>query len=139
MMVARSIAFVKPASMGDDRIEKALGLFDSILWAFQGTGTTSWTVVAAPHSADVIVIHEHDPHPKIATWRGAGKRIIEFATSQPTSAALVYPFRASRVMELLNAIDANNLDSAPTAPPQVDSWRFVESLRQLRNSPDSLK
>jgi hypothetical protein len=136
-MVARSIAFVKPASSADERIVHALRLFDSFLWAFQGSSRASWTVVVTPESADVIVVHETDADPRIAVWRAAGKRIIEFATQQPTAAPLVYPFRAARVLELLDGVDTES--SVPTSESGTphNPWQFVEALRGLQKKPDS--
>ncbi len=134
-MVARRIALVKPASAADEKVTHALQLFDSILWAFQGTSSrTSWTVVA-PDAADVIVVYEADPDQRIAAWRAQGKLIVEFAVAEPTSAALVYPFRAAQALALLERLDTQLKAQGEPPPPKAstaDPWSFVETLRTIR-------
>jgi len=134
-MVARRIALVKPGLVPDEKVTHALQLFDSILWAFQGTSRTSWTV-AAPDAADVIVVFEGDPDQRISAWRAQGKLIVEFAISQPTSAALVYPFRAAQALALLERLDSQLQSQgekpAPATQTAVDPWSFVETLRTIR-------
>jgi hypothetical protein len=139
-MVARRIALVKPASVADEKVTHALQLFDSILWAFQGTSRTSWTVVT-PDTADVIVVYEADPDQRISAWRAQGKLIAEFAVSEPTSAALVYPFRAAQALALLERLDtqlqARGEAPAPKAAAAADPWSFVETLRTIREVQNS--
>jgi len=139
-MVARRIALVKPASAADEKVTHALQLFDSILWAFQGTSSrTSWTVVA-PDAADVIVVHEADPDEQIAAWRLQGKLIVEFAVAEPTSAALVYPFRAAQALALLERLDTQLQAQGEPLPPKAsaaDPWSFVETLRTIREVQNS--
>jgi hypothetical protein len=140
-MVARRIALVKPASVADEKVTHALQLFDSILWAFQGTSRTAWTVVTAD-AADVIVVYEADPDQRIAAWRAQGKLIVEFAVAEPTSAALVYPFRAAQALALLERLDTQ-LKAQGEAPPSpksratVNPWSFVETLRTIREVQNS--
>ena len=126
-MVARRIALVKPASVADDKVAHAIQLFDSILWAFQGTSRTSWTVVT-PEAADAIVVYEADPDQRISGWRADGKLIVEFAVAEPTSAALLYPFRAAQVLALLERLDtqlkALSETPAPALKGAVDPWCF---------------
>jgi hypothetical protein len=136
-MVARSIALVKPAAVADERIVHALRLFDSFLWAFKGTGKASWSVVVSPETADVIVVHDADTDPRIDAWRAAGKRIIRFATAKPTSAPLVYPFRAARVLEVLEGVEAESDGSGTEPGASLDPWQFVETLRTLRGTQNS--
>jgi hypothetical protein len=139
-MVARRIALVKPASVADEKVTHALQLFDSILWAFQGTSRTSWTVVT-PDAADVIVVYEADPDQRISVWRAQGKLIVELAVAEPTSAALVYPFRAAQALALLERLDtqlkAQSEAPAPKADVAVDPWSFVETLRTIREVQNS--
>jgi len=139
-MVARRIALVKPASVADEKVTHALQLFDSILWAFQGTSRTSWTV-ATPDAADVIVAYEADPDQRISAWRAAGRLIVEFAVAEPTSAALIYPFRAAQVLALLERLDtqlkAQDEPPAVEVPRVVDPWAFVETLRTIREVQNS--
>src|SRR5438105_3498218 len=103
-MVARRIALVKPASVVEEKITHALQLFDSILWAFQGTTRSTWTLVA-PEAAEVIVVHEGDPDQRIPAWRAGGKLIVEIAVRDSPSCALVYPFRAAQALALLERLD----------------------------------
>jgi hypothetical protein len=142
-MVARRIALVKPASVVEEKITHALQLFDSILWAFQGTTRSTWTLVA-PEAAEVIVVHEGDPDERIPAWRADGKLIVEISIrSNPASApALVYPFRASQALALLERLDTQlNSQDAPqeadrspdtgVARPSHEPWGFVETLRTI--------
>jgi hypothetical protein len=139
-MVARRIALVKPAAVADEKVTHALQLFDSILWAFQGTSRTSWTVVTAD-TADVIVVYEADPDQRIAAWRAQGKLIVEFAVAEPTAAALVYPFRAAQALALLERLDTQLKAQGEEPPPKthaaVDPWSFVETLRTIREVQNS--
>src|SRR6201994_421924 len=139
-MVARRIALVKPASVAEEKVTHALQLFDSILWAFQGTSRTSWTVVT-PDAADVIVVYEADPDQRISAWRAQGKLIVEFAIAEPTSAALVYPFRAAQALALLERLDtqlkAQGEAPGPKAEGATDPWSFVETLRTIREVQNS--
>jgi hypothetical protein len=140
-MVARRIALVKPASVAEERVTHALQLFDSILWAFQGTTRSTWTTVA-PEAAEVIVVHQGDPDERLSGWRADGKLIVEFAISESTnsgkSAALIYPFRAAQALALLERLDAqlNSSDEAPAGESSStasshDPWSFVETLRTI--------
>jgi hypothetical protein len=139
-MVARRIALVKPASVADEKVTHAIQLFDSILWAFQGTSRTSWTVVT-PDAADVIVAYEADPDQRISAWRTDGKLIVEFAIAEPTSASLVYPFRAAQVLALLERLDTQLKAQGEAPPPApsgpLDPWSFVETLRTIREVENS--
>ena len=142
-MVARRIALVKPASVVEEKITHALQLFDSILWAFQGTTRTPWTLVA-PEAAEVIVVHEGNPDQRIPTWRAAGKLIVEISVRvNPSPApALVYPFRASQALALLERLDgqlnsqdgpqeADTSRAAGVASRSHEPWSFVETLRTI--------
>ena len=142
-MVARRIALVKPASVVEEKITHALQLFDSVLWAFQGTTRSTWTLVA-PEAAEVIVVHEGDPDQRIPVWRDAGKLIVEISVrDNPSPApALVYPFRASQALALLERLDGqlNSQDdtqqaaaapSAGVARQSHEPWSFVETLRTI--------
>jgi hypothetical protein len=142
-MVARRIALVKPASVVEEKITHALQLFDSILWAFQGTTRTTWTLVA-PEAAEVIVVHEGNPDQRIPTWRAAGKLIVEISVrSNPSPApALVYPFRASQALALLERLDgqlssqddpqeASRSSGAGLERRGHEPWSFVETLRTI--------
>ena len=141
-MVARRIALVKPASVVEEKITHALQLFDSILWAFQGTTRSTWTLVP-PEAAEVIVVHEGDPDQRIAAWRAGGKLIVEISVIRDSpSCALVYPFKASQALALLERLDVqlNSQDDpqqtnpSPTgtpARPGREPWSFVETLRTV--------
>jgi len=140
-MVARRIALVKPASVVEEKITHALQLFDSILWAFQGTTRVTWTLVA-PEAAEVIVVHEGDPDQRIPAWRAGGKLIIEISTRDSSTSALVYPFKASQALALLERLGTQlNLRGAPQEAdrsPEAsvprrshEPWSFVETLRTI--------
>jgi hypothetical protein len=141
MVVARRIALVKPASVVEEKITHALQLFDSVLWAFQGTTRATWTLVA-PEAAEVIVVHEGDPDQRIPEWRACGKLIVEISTRDSSRAALVYPFRASQALALLERLDGqlNSQEDLQEASPRPDTslegrnpepWGFVETLRTI--------
>src|SRR6185369_15928277 len=140
-MVARRIALVKPASVVEEKITHALQLFDSILWAFQGTTRVTWTLVA-PEAAEVIVVHEGDPDQRIPAWRAGGKLIVEISTRDSSTSALVYPFKASQALALLERLGTQlNLRGAPQEAdrsPEAsvprrshEPWSFVETLRTI--------
>jgi hypothetical protein len=140
-MVARRIALVKPASVVEEKITHALQLFDSILWAFQGSTRCTWTLVA-PEAAEVIVMHEGDPDQRIPAWRASGKLIVEISTRDSSTSALVYPFRAAQALALLERLDGqlNSQGDLHEANPSPDAnvekrshepWSFVETLRTI--------
>jgi len=142
-MVARRIALVKPASVIEEKITHALQLFDSILWAFQGTTRSTWTLVA-PETAEVIVVHEGDPDERIGAWRASGKLIVEISVRDRASsaAALVYPFKASEVLALLERLDGplnsqtdpqreNRSPDSGVPRQSQEPWSFVETLRTI--------
>ncbi len=146
-MVARRIALVKPAAAADEKVTHALQLFDSILWAFQGTTRSTWTL-AAPEAAEVVVVYQGDPDTRIPEWRADGKLIVEFAVKESTTAALIYPFRAAQALALLERLDAQlNLPgeaqpgeespAAVVATQNRDPWSFVETLRTIREVQNS--
>jgi hypothetical protein len=144
-MVARRIALVKPASVAEEKVTHALQLFDSILWAFQGTTRSTWTLVA-PEAAEVIVVYQGDPDQRISDWRTNGKLVVEFAITESTTAALVYPFRAAQALALLERLDlqlnspgeAQSGEQAAVADSRkVDPWSFVETLRTIREVQNS--
>lgn len=142
----RRIALVQPAADADDQAAHALRLFDSILWVFKGTTQSDWTL-AAPETAQVIVVHHADSSPRIAEWRSAGKLIVVISTNAaaaPASArTLIYPFTTAAVLNILQQLDVELDTGAATAdatgPRFVgslesagDAWSFVESLRTVR-------
>jgi hypothetical protein len=140
-MVARRIALVKPASVVEEKIAHALQLFDSILWAFQGATRSTWTLVA-PEAAEVIVVHEGDTDQRIPAWRAGGKLIVEISVLDNPSCALVYPFKASQALALLERLDvqlnsqdapqeANRRSEGDVARPTHEPWSFVETLRTI--------
>ncbi|MFL6604403.1 MAG: hypothetical protein ACJ8R9_24135 [Steroidobacteraceae bacterium] len=140
-MVARRIALVKPASAVEEKITHALQLFDSILWAFQGATRSIWTL-APPEAAEVIVVHEGDPDQRIPAWRAGGKLIVEISVRDNASCALVYPFKASQALAVLERLDvqlnsqddpqeANLSPGAGVARPSQEPWSFVETLRTI--------
>jgi hypothetical protein len=140
----RRIALFKPVSLSDERVTHAFQLLDSILWAFQGTTRSPWTITT-PDVANVVVVYAEDYDARITEWRKSGKIVVAIATEGLADPAvqdrLVYPFRAQQVLVLLERLDAQ-LDpmassAAPTATtlPEapVDPWSFVEALRTLRS------
>jgi hypothetical protein len=146
-MVARRIALVKPAAVADEKVTHALQLFDSILWAFQGTTRSTWTLVA-PEAAEVVVVYQGDPDARVAQWRGDGKLIVEFAVAESTTAALIYPFRAAQALALLERLDAQlnspgetqreeGSSAAVVETQRHDPWSFVETLRTIREVQNS--
>ena len=64
-----------PASGGDNKILRAMQLFDSMLWAVKGTTRSTWTP-APPDVADVIVVHQDDHDERIAAWKAHGKLLV---------------------------------------------------------------
>lgn len=146
-MVARRIALVKPASVAEEKVTHALQLFDSILWAFQGTTRSTWTL-APPEEAEVIVVYQGDPDQRISDWRTSGKLVVEFAVTESPTAALVYPFRAAQALALLERLDiqlnspgeaqSGEQPAATVADTRkVDPWSFVETLRTIREVQNS--
>lgn len=153
----RRIAVVRPALVADEKINHAMQLFDSILWAFKGTTRSTWTTVP-PEAAEVIVVHQDDVNERIA-WKVGAKRVVEIATREPSdpdlAPDLVYPFRAAQVLALLERLEVE-LESAndevrkqPTdsddsvdrnahiGQEAADPWKFVEVLRTLREVQNS--
>ena len=141
-----------PASGGDNKILRAMQLFDSMLWAVKGTTRSTWTP-APPDVADVIVVHQDDHDERIAAWKAHGKLLVEIVTEggsdRTASHALVYPFRVTQAVVLLERLDVelNSADAvrrAASQPPDspishdgVDPWGFVETLRTLREVQNS--
>jgi hypothetical protein len=131
-------------SVTDERVTHAFQLLDSILWAFQGTTRSPWTITT-PDIANVVVVYAEDYDERITVWRKNGKIVVAIATEGLADPAvqdrLVYPFRAQQVLVLLERLDAQldpaassaapNAVSLPEAP--VDPWSFVEALRTLRS------
>jgi len=146
----RRLALVKPAAAADERVAHAMQLLDSILWAFQGTTHSIWTI-ADVAEADVFVIHEHDTDERIEGWKAQGKPVIQIVTDRrpdpPNPDLLVYPFRPAQVLALLEKLDTRlssgeQLVAAVEAQPDElgddpDPWSFVESLRTLRSVSNS--
>ena len=142
----RRIALLRPAVVSDERVTHALQLLDSILWAFQGTTHSNWTI-GATEVADVFVVHEQDTDERIASWKEQGKPVVQIVTDrQPVTVApdvLVYPFRPAQVLSLLEKLDARltaglEPDSAAPVPyEEKDPWSFVEALRTLRSVQNS--
>jgi hypothetical protein len=141
----RRIALLRPAVANDERVAHAMQLLDSILWAFQGTTHSNWTI-GATEIADVFVVHEQDTDERIASWREQGKPVVQIVTNrQPVTVApdvLVYPFRPAQVLSLLEKLDARltsgvEPDSATAPAEEKDPWSFVEALRTLRSVQNS--
>lgn len=153
----RRIAVVRPAFVADEKINHAMQLFDSILWAFKGTTRSTWTTVP-PEAAEVIVVHQDDVDERIA-WKVGAKRVVEIATREPSNPDLapdlVYPFRAAQVLALLERLEVE-LESgddevrkkladgdvsvdrdAHIGQEAADPWKFVEVLRTLREVQNS--
>ncbi len=143
---SRRIALLKPATVTDERVLQALQLLDSIVWACKGATHSAWTI-ASPEFADVVVVHRDDHDERIPMWKAQGKPVIEIATDSQSDATapgvLVYPFRVTQVLALLNTLDEHLKAGQPAAekptlrtrdssPGEVDPWAFVESLRTLR-------
>lgn len=141
----RCIASIMPS--GDGPGTPALQLFDSMLWALQGTTRSSWVTVSSPELADVIVLHESDRDERVARWQSSGKRVVivvSHADLYPLGEqVLVYPFRAAQVRALLNALDgriaAERGEMASdkelfgvTGEDEADTQRFVKKLRTLQ-------
>ena len=147
--LSRRIALLKPAAATDERINQALALLDSIVWACRGTTRSTWTV-APPEAADVVVVHQNDGDERIPLWRSQGKPVIEISTASPSDAAppgvLVYPFRTAQVLALLNTLDehlksgelpAQEPSVQTQAPKLTDPWGFIDALRTLRSVQNS--
>jgi hypothetical protein len=143
----RRIALLKPARAGDVKVAHAVQLLTSMLWAFRGTTRSNW-LFGPPEDADVIVCHRGEADERIATWRAAGKLIVEIVTNEspesPPPNTLLYPFRAATALALLEQLDdqitLNETSPPPRAPLQTtdtlnvalqgfDDWAFVEGLR----------
>jgi hypothetical protein len=139
----RRIALFKPA---DSRAPAhPLQLFESMLWALQGTTRSNWITVSSPDSADVIVLHEADRNEHVTGWQKSGKSVVVIVSQADLSPAgeqvLVYPFRAVQAQALLNALDQRltaRRDGAAAYEPLAansedldDCWRFLKKLRTL--------
>ena len=143
-LTARRIALLKPARTAGESCEHALRLFDSILWALQGTTRTPW-LISAPAQADVIAIHHEEAAERVDYWREKGKVIVALSTNGGECAlgdrSIVYPFRASQVVALLERLDDELDERAPAQgatrtmrgarPVAVENWDFAEALRAL--------
>jgi hypothetical protein len=140
----RRIALFKPA--GSSASAHPLQLFESMLWALQGTTRSNWITVPSPDSADVIVLHESDRDERVSGWYESGKAVIVIVSKVDLSPAgedvLVYPFRALQARELLNALDQRlntQRDQVVSTSEQLvanakdsdDCWRFLKKLRTL--------
>lgn len=142
-------------SSTDDSADSApLRLVESMLWAFQGTTRSSWVRATSPESADVAVVSSTAPNERIDAWRKSGKPLIVITAPDAPPVrdehVLVYPFRATQFLQLLNTLDARlghsgghaapaanqpDIASSPASESSTtnrDSWSFVEALRTLR-------
>jgi hypothetical protein len=136
-LTSRRIALLKPARTAGESCEHALRLFDSILWALRGTTRKPWSV-CAPAQAEVIAIHHEESAERVAYWREQGKVIVALSTSggecELADRSIVYPFRASEVVALLQRLD-DELDERTPArgerPMAVGDWDVAEALRAL--------
>jgi hypothetical protein len=142
--IDRFIALVKPKSSADDPAAHALQVFDSVLWVFKGTMRSNW-VTASVDQAAVVVVHHAEQSERIAHWRKQGKQIVVISTDERQASAaprtLVYPFKADRVLRLLNELEADLFGDTPAAVEKVtqadnkhiaDPWSFIETLGTLR-------
>ena len=121
-----------------------LRLVESMLWAFQGTTSANWIAAKSSDSADVAVVAGAARNERIEAWRKSGKPLIVItaADAPPVSDehVLVYPFRATQLLQLLNALDARLSHQILTAAPPAaapttnrNAWGFIESLQTLRD------
>lgn len=135
----RRIAVLKRE--GDTKSAHAMQLFSSMLWAFKGTTRSSWKIASA-NDADVVVFHAEDSD-DASEWQANGKLAVIITTdlmSGPaTRHALVYPFKAAQVFELLEQLDAE-LRLVEQASAQRKGvflscdgcWAFSDALRAVR-------
>lgn len=123
----------------DERVTHALQLFSSMLWAFRGSMSVTWTA-SAPAEADVVVVHHRASGKEAEHWRAQGKIIVEICTGAAAGGAnsLIYPFRADQVRALLERLDAQLRGDVGAATPSFtgEAWRFVESMRAMRTRAD---
>ena len=124
-------------------------LVESMLWAFQGTMRSNWVSAPSAEAADVIIVTSATRDERLRVWQESGKPIILISAAGeavPTGAnVLVYPFRATQLLQLLNELDARL--TAPSAPVETQAapselkgravWSFVEALRTLREVQNS--
>jgi hypothetical protein len=140
----RRIALLTPAVIADERVTHALQLFDSVLWAFEGTGRLPWTVTA-PEDAQVLVAHEDDGDERIDAWRAQGRLVVFIATDpqreRTYTCELQYPFRAVQVLTLLESLDEQLergvREIAPVSDPlamreRLQRWSLVDALVTFR-------
>lgn len=140
----RRIALFKPP--GSSAPAHPLQLFESMLWALQGTTRSNWITAASPDAADAVVLHEADRDERVTRWQQSGKAVIVIVSHVDLSPVgehvLVYPFRAVQARELLNALDqrltARRDGPVSTYEPLTannedpdDCWRFLKKLRTL--------
>jgi len=146
----RRIAVLKPTGVVDERITHALQLMESSIWAFHGTTHVTWRM-ASVDSADVLVFHEGDTDERIAQWKSQNKPVVEIAVQSrldsDTPNLLVYPFRATQVLVLLERLETQltsgleglvpDESTLALASTDQDPWTFVEGLRTLRTLQNS--
>src|SRR5262245_15411252 len=102
----RQIALIRPTAPGAESAGQALQLVESMLWALRGTLRSDWVSAANADAADVIVTTpaHHDRNRK--AWQDSGKPVIVVAAQGEATSTdahvLVYPFRATQFLQLLN-------------------------------------
>lgn len=144
----RRIALV-PGESG----RQAMQLVESMLWAFQGTMRSNWVAVKSADAADVLVVGAAADDSRVKDWKARGKPVIVIVVGdQPVPSGdhvLVYPFRATQLLQLLNALDTKLHVPADGKPPAAapaapaskstgrEAWSFVEALRTLREVQNS--
>ncbi len=140
----RHIALIRPQSSGQEKPELAIQLLESMLWALQGTTRSNWISATSPELADVVVVYESDRDQRLSGWKSANKEVVIIAgesagPAQPGENVLIYPFRATQVLELLNRLDELIALSttAPVARLGPQTWGFLEALRTLREVQNS--
>ena len=144
-VVQRRIALL-PASTADEDAAP-LRLIESMLWAFQGTTSASWQIATPVDVADIAVVSGTARNASIEAWRDSGRPLIVITTADAPPVAdehvLLYPFRATQFLKILNQLDARLSQPVPAASgspvngANQNSWGFIDALRTLREVQNS--
>jgi hypothetical protein len=118
-----------------------------MLWAFQGTTSASWEITTSMDVADVAVVSGTVRNGDIEAWRSSGRPLIVITAPDAPPVAdehvLVYPFRATQFLQILNQLDTQLSQAvavahgAPAIAAHQNAWGFIEALHTLREVQNS--
>lgn len=150
----RRIALISPERVSEHRATQAMKLLKSMFWAFREAERCYWTI-SSPESADVVVVSNMVEPERFGRWQRSGKHMVVIAPDVDVeidaemlaaSHVLVYPFRATEVLNLLDRVerqlsppsgDSNEpppAEAGSSGPPNanVTPWTFMEAMRALQ-------